>query len=203
METWEGWAHQWPLHIYMHIYRHIHYTHTHTSTDMVTPTRLMRRELICESDGATFVKSDSQLRQPGLGDNSLPVRLCVQYMRVHVCVCVWAWARSTQEWILGSYSHLFALYLHSLDINFRAVLQHRAQVVSVIHLGVIQNGHEKDRKSKPCLPKWEAYFCKISAPWNNGEVFIHNILYPCFILQMMYKWCASPILGEAEHKDGK
>lgn len=64
------------------------YTTTHTSTDMVTPTRLMRRELICESDGATFVKSDSQLRQPGLGDNSLPVRLCVQYMRVHVCVCV-------------------------------------------------------------------------------------------------------------------
>lgn len=68
------------------------YTHSHTrtSTDMVTLTRLMRWELICESDRATFVKSDSQLRQPWLRDNSLPVRVCVQYMgeHVHVCVCV-------------------------------------------------------------------------------------------------------------------
>lgn len=134
---------------------------------MVTPTRLMRRELICESDGATFVKSDSQLQKPGLGDNSLPVRLCVQYMRVHACVCasvrecaracvhvcvgvrLCTAARISPEWISGSYSHLFALYLHSLGINFRAAQQRRAQVVSVIHLGVSQNGREKDKKRKP------------------------------------------------------
>lgn len=114
----------------------------------------MRQGLMCESGGATFVKRDSQLRQPGLGDNSLPVRVCVHYMQVHVCVCACAGARSSQEWISGSYSYLFALYLHCLDINFRAVLQHRAQVVSVIHLDFIQNGHEEDGKRRP---KWEAY----------------------------------------------
>ena len=77
--------------IYTYSTTHIHiHTHTHASTDMVTPTWLMRWGLICESDGATFVKRDSQLRQPGLEDNSLPVRVCVQYMQVHVCVCACA-----------------------------------------------------------------------------------------------------------------
>lgn len=71
-----------------YIHKHSVETNTvRTHADMVTPTRLMKRELICESDGATFVKSNSQLQKPGLGDNSLPVRHCVQYMRVHACVC--------------------------------------------------------------------------------------------------------------------
>lgn len=65
-------------------------THTCTHMDMVTPTGLMRWELLCDSDGATFVKSDSQLRQPGLRDNSLPVRLCVLHS---VCMCVCAGTR--------------------------------------------------------------------------------------------------------------
>lgn len=70
-----------------YIHKHRVETNTlHTHTDMVTPARLMRRELICESDGVTFVKSDSQLQKPGLGDNSLPVRLRVPYMSARMRV---------------------------------------------------------------------------------------------------------------------
>lgn len=71
------------IHIHIYIYE---WTHMHTHTDMMTPTGLMRWELICDSDGATFVKSDSQLQQPGWRDNSLPVRLCV-HRPVCVCTC--------------------------------------------------------------------------------------------------------------------
>lgn len=80
------------IYIYIYIYE---WTHMHTHTDMMTPTGLMRWELICDSDGATFVKSDSQLQQPGWRDNSLPVRLCV-HRPVCVCTCtrVCLWART-------------------------------------------------------------------------------------------------------------
>lgn len=158
---------------------------------MVTPTGLMRWELICDSDGATFVKSDSQLQQPGRRDNSLPVRLCVHrsecvctctrvrlWARAHtaVCVCEHISARSTQERISGSYSHLFALYLHSVDINFRMEPQRRAQVVSVINLGII--------------PKWQQIkSCSISGVCNNEECGVHNVSDVCFALKIMCGIC--------------
>lgn len=77
--------------------------------------------------------------------------MCVyMHLRVSVstcvCVCEHISARRTQERISGSYSHLFALYLHSVDINFRMEAQRRAQVVSVINLGVIL----KWRQIKSC-----------------------------------------------------
>lgn len=162
---------------------------------MVTPTWLMRWGLICESDRATFVKRDSQLRQPRLGDNSLPVRVCVQYMQVHVCACVCAWARSTQEWISGSYSHLFALYLHCLDINFRAVLQHRAQVISVIHLGFIQNGHEKTERVGHVYQNGRHISVRFQHHGIMGRFL--SIIFSTTALH--YKWCA--ILGEADHRN--
>lgn len=115
--------------------------HTCTHTDMVTPAGLMRWELMCDSDGATFVKSDSQLQQPGRRDNSLPVRLCVhRSVRVHTrvsvsahkgsSVCEHISARSTQYQVP---IHLFALYLHYVDINFRMEPRRRALIVSVIN----------------------------------------------------------------------
>lgn len=69
-------------------------------------------------------------------------------------VCEHSSARSTQEQISGSHSHLFALYLHSADIIFRMKPQRRAQVVSVINLGVIL--------------KWQQIkSCSISGGWKN------------------------------------
>lgn len=74
------------MHLWM--YKAYMWAHTCTRMDVVTPAGLMRWELLCDSDGATFVKSDSQLRQPGLRDNSLPVRLWVPCSAcARVCVC--------------------------------------------------------------------------------------------------------------------
>lgn len=77
-------------------------------------------------------------------------------------VCEHISARSIQERISGSYSHLFALYLHSVDINFRMEPQHRAQVVSVINLGVIL--------------KWQQIkSCSISGVCNNKQCCVHIV----------------------------